>query len=85
MGAAREREEDLMPQDNVRIARSMYDHWNERQFDKVAELMADDGEIVLVGLGHPLSRTLGPDRVLPDVGGRLPRRPSEDRQRNRIG
>src|ERR1700674_4173701 len=49
MGAAREREEDLMPQDNVQIARSLYEHWNERQFDKVAELVAADGEIVLVG------------------------------------
>src|SRR6266571_3487361 len=49
MGAAREREEDLMPQDNVGIARSLYDYWNERQFDKIAELMAPDGEIVLVG------------------------------------
>ena len=49
MGAAREREEDLMAQDNIRIARSLYDHWNERQFDKIAELMAADGEIVLVG------------------------------------
>jgi steroid delta-isomerase-like uncharacterized protein len=38
-----------MPQDNVRIARSLYDNWNERQFDKIAELMAPDGEIVLVG------------------------------------
>jgi steroid delta-isomerase-like uncharacterized protein len=38
-----------MTEDNVRIARSLYDHWNERQFDKVAELMAADGEIVLVG------------------------------------
>jgi steroid delta-isomerase-like uncharacterized protein len=38
-----------MPQDNVRIARSLYDYWNERQFDKIAELIAPDGEIVLVG------------------------------------
>jgi predicted ester cyclase len=38
-----------MAQDNVRIARSLYDSWNERQFDKIAELMAPDGEIVLVG------------------------------------
>ena len=49
MGAAREREEDLMSQDNVRIARSLYDYWNERQFDKIAKLMDADGEIVLVG------------------------------------
>jgi steroid delta-isomerase-like uncharacterized protein len=38
-----------MPQDNAGIARSLYDHWNERQFDQIAELMAADGEIVLVG------------------------------------
>jgi steroid delta-isomerase-like uncharacterized protein len=38
-----------MPQDNARIARSLYDHWNERQFDKIAELVAADGEIVIVG------------------------------------
>jgi steroid delta-isomerase-like uncharacterized protein len=38
-----------MAQDNVGIARSLYDYWNERQFDKIAELMAADGEIVLVG------------------------------------
>jgi steroid delta-isomerase-like uncharacterized protein len=38
-----------MPQDNASIARSLYDHWNERQFDKVADLMAAEGEIVLVG------------------------------------
>jgi predicted ester cyclase len=49
MGALREREEGLMAQDNVGIARSLYDHWNERQFDKIAELMAADSEIVLVG------------------------------------
>jgi steroid delta-isomerase-like uncharacterized protein len=38
-----------MAQDNVQIARSLYDNWNERQFNKTAELMAADGEIVLVG------------------------------------
>jgi len=38
-----------MAQDNVQIARSLYDNWNERQFDKTAELMAAEGEIVLVG------------------------------------
>jgi steroid delta-isomerase-like uncharacterized protein len=41
--------EELMPQDNVQIARSLYDHWNERQFDKIADLMAAEGEIVLMG------------------------------------
>ena len=38
-----------MAQDNVRIARSLYDYWNERKFDKLAELMDADSEIVLVG------------------------------------
>ena len=38
-----------MAQDNVQIARSLYDNWNERQFDKTAELMAAEGEILLVG------------------------------------
>jgi ketosteroid isomerase-like protein len=49
MGAAREREELLMAQDNVRIARSVYDYFNERQLDKMAGLMAAEGEIVLMG------------------------------------
>jgi steroid delta-isomerase-like uncharacterized protein len=49
MGAAREREELLMAQDNVRIARSLYDYFNERQFDEMAELMAPEGEIVIMG------------------------------------
>jgi len=38
-----------MAQDNAGIARSLYDHWNERQFDKIADLVAADGEIVFVG------------------------------------
>jgi steroid delta-isomerase-like uncharacterized protein len=38
-----------MAQDNVAIARSFYEHWNNRKFDQVAELMAAEGEIVLVG------------------------------------
>ena len=49
MGAAREREEDLMGQDNVGLARSFYDLWNQRQFDKIGELVAADSEIVIVG------------------------------------
>jgi steroid delta-isomerase-like uncharacterized protein len=39
----------MTEQMNVEIARKLYDHWNAREFDAVAELMADDGEIVLVG------------------------------------
>ena len=35
--------------DNVSISRKLYEHWNAREFDQLAELMADDGEIVLVG------------------------------------
>ena len=36
-------------QDNVDIARKLYEHWNAREFDRLAELMAEDGEIVIVG------------------------------------
>jgi len=34
---------------NAEIARELYERWNARDFDRVAELMANDGEIVLVG------------------------------------
>jgi steroid delta-isomerase-like uncharacterized protein len=36
-------------QDNVDIARKFYEYWNAREFDGLAELVAEDGEIVLVG------------------------------------
>lgn len=44
--------------DNVDLARSLYDGWNERNFDQLAELMAPDGEIVVVGTGDVFT---GPD------------------------
>jgi steroid delta-isomerase-like uncharacterized protein len=34
---------------NAKIAREVYERWNARDFDGTAELMANDGEIVLVG------------------------------------
>jgi steroid delta-isomerase-like uncharacterized protein len=37
------------PKANDGIARELYDRWNARDFDRLAELMANDGEIVLVG------------------------------------
>ena len=37
--------------DNSSIAQQLYSFWNERNFDGVADLMASDGEIVLVGSG----------------------------------
>ncbi len=40
-----------MGHDNTEIARRLYEHWNAREFERVAELIADDGEIVLVGSG----------------------------------
>jgi steroid delta-isomerase-like uncharacterized protein len=40
-----------MGQDNARIARSVHDAWNAREFDRLADLMAPDGEILLVGSG----------------------------------
>ena len=32
-----------------KTARELYTRWNERAFDRVADLMADSGEIVIVG------------------------------------
>jgi len=51
----------MAEQENVDIARKFYEHWNAREFDRVAELIADEGEIVLVGSG---TRFRGPDGSL---------------------
>ena len=45
-------------EDNTAIARKLYELWNRRDFDGVASLVADDGEIVLIGSG---TRFRGPD------------------------
>lgn len=37
--------------DNRTIARRFYEDWNKRDFDHLASLLADDGEILLVGSG----------------------------------
>ena len=37
--------------DNVTLVRSIYDAWNNRDFDVGADAMASDGKIVLVGTG----------------------------------
>ena len=44
--------------DNSSIAREIYNAWNERDFDRNAEMIADDGEIVIVGSG---TRLVGPE------------------------
>jgi ketosteroid isomerase-like protein len=44
--------------DNVTLIRSTYDAWNERDFDRLPELMAPDGRIVFVGSGEVFE---GPD------------------------
>ena len=49
------------PKANVELARDVYDRWNARDFDRLAELMANDGEIVLVGSD---TRFRGPDGAL---------------------
>jgi len=38
-----------MARDNASIARQTYEDWNAREFDRIADQFADDGEIVLVG------------------------------------
>lgn len=37
--------------DNATLARSLYEAWNERNFDLVTEAMAPDGQITVVGTG----------------------------------
>lgn len=44
--------------DNATIARTIYEDWNKRDFDHLASLVADDGEILLVGSG---TRFRGPE------------------------
>jgi steroid delta-isomerase-like uncharacterized protein len=48
----------MAEQRNRELARKLYEHWNAREFDRVAELIADDGEIIIVGSG---TRFKGPD------------------------
>jgi steroid delta-isomerase-like uncharacterized protein len=36
---------------NSSTAQQLYSYWNDREFDRLAELLTDDGEIVLVGSG----------------------------------
>jgi steroid delta-isomerase-like uncharacterized protein len=44
--------------DNATLARSMYDAWNARDFDRGAALWADEGVITIVGSGQEFH---GPD------------------------
>ena len=37
--------------DNLSLARGLYEGWNERNFDGLADAMAPDGQIVVVGTG----------------------------------
>jgi len=37
--------------DNLTLARTLYEGWNERKFDEIAEAMAPDGKVVVVGTG----------------------------------
>lgn len=43
--------------ENVEIAREFYTAWNERDFERGAALVADDGELLIVGTGE---RRTGP-------------------------
>ena len=44
--------------DNADLARSLYDGWNARDFDRMAEAMAPDGKLIDVGSGEEL---IGPE------------------------
>lgn len=45
-------------EDNLRLVREFQAAWNERDFDRGAEMMAADGEILIVGSGQ---RFVGPE------------------------
>jgi steroid delta-isomerase-like uncharacterized protein len=47
-----------MARDNASIARQTYEDWNAREFDRIADQVADDGEILDVGSG---TRFAGPE------------------------
>lgn len=44
--------------DNLTLARDVYEGWNERRFDDIANAVAPDGKIVVVGTGDEF---VGPD------------------------
>ena len=37
--------------DNIALARRLYEGWNERKFDELADALAPDGKIMVVGTG----------------------------------
>ncbi|NYD40483.1 ester cyclase [Nocardioides panaciterrulae] len=45
---------------NAEIARDLYLSWNERDFDRAAEMVKPDSEIIVVGTGE---KFIGPDGV----------------------
>ena len=47
--------------DNLTLARRLYDGWNERKFDEVADALASDGRILVMGTGDTFE---GRDGVL---------------------
>jgi steroid delta-isomerase-like uncharacterized protein len=48
----------MAQKDNVELSKSLYELWNAREFEQLAKLIADDGEIVIVGSGTSFR---GPD------------------------
>jgi predicted ester cyclase len=51
-----------MAQDHASTARQTYEDWNAREFDRIAEQMADGGEILDVGSGTRFSGPEGSKR-----------------------
>lgn len=49
----------MSTEDNVKIAREFPAAWNDRDFDRAAALMADDGEILIVGTGERFTGPAG--------------------------
>lgn len=49
----------MSQEDNIRIAHEFQTAWNDRDFDRAAALMADDGEILIVGTGERFTGPAG--------------------------
>ena len=45
--------------DNAELARRMYEAWNERQFDEIADAVAPDSTLTIVGTGEKFMGTEG--------------------------
>lgn len=46
-------------QDNAFLARSLYEYWNDRDFDRLGGLIAESGELLVIGSGSRYTGSSG--------------------------